>query len=85
MLASPQGARHAFATAYDIPRVGAGMSDTHQNQPEGTKPKHPICPTCDVPMWLVEHRPAGPTDASPRQVFECKVCGSRVVLPPVTD
>jgi hypothetical protein len=61
------------------------MSDTHQNRPEGTGPKHPICPTCDVPMWLVEYHTAETTDASPRQVFECKVCGSRTELPPITD
>ena len=57
------------------------MSQTDQNPSEGTGPKHPICPTCDVPMWLVQHRPAGSVDEPPRQVFECKVCGSKLVLP----
>ena len=64
------------------------MSDTNQNRPEGNEPKHPICPTCDVPMWLVrvEYRPAGVIDdPATRQVFECKVCGSKAVLPPITD
>jgi len=61
------------------------MSQTDQNPPEGTKPEHPICPTCDVPMWLVQHRPPGPRDEPPRQVFQCKVCGSKLVLPPITD
>ena len=61
------------------------MSDTNQDRAEGTEPKHPICPTCDVPMWLVEYRPAGPTDKMPRQVFQCKACGTRVVLPQITD
>jgi len=61
------------------------MSDINQNRPKGTDSKHPICPRCDVPMWLVEYRPGRSSDEQPRQVFLCKVCGSNVVLSPTAD
>jgi hypothetical protein len=34
-------------------------------------PKHPVCPTCAVPMWLVE---MNSTDAGVEYHYECKVC-----------
>jgi hypothetical protein len=43
----------------------------------------PVCPTCTVPMWLVEveHLPGPPyTD---RLHFECKACDGKAVIPPL--
>jgi hypothetical protein len=63
------------------PQRGASMAETHHNKPGQTNPKHPICPTCGVPMWLVEYSPPKSSDGSPLQTFECKACGSKVTLP----
>jgi hypothetical protein len=37
---------------------------------------HPICPACDVPMWLTHFGPTKPGHA--KCTFECKACGGSV-------
>jgi len=52
---------------------------THSYEPPLRK--HPICPTCGVPMWMtfVEHIPGLP--AEDRFHYECKGCDAKRVLP----
>jgi hypothetical protein len=38
---------------------------------------HPICPACDVPMWLTHFEPK-PTQPGHTRTFECKACGGSV-------
>lgn len=38
--------------------------------------RHPVCPTCGVPMWLI-----GIADDARQQMFECKVCDGKALLP----
>jgi transcription elongation factor Elf1 len=38
-------------------------------------PKHPICPCCDVPMWLSKVRTKPETV---EYFYECKVCGDKM-------
>jgi hypothetical protein len=51
-----------------------------QGELNSTKLKvtHPICPACDVPMWLThfESEPTKPGHA--KCTFECKACGGSV-------
>jgi transposase-like protein len=40
-------------------------------------PKHPICPSCAVPMWLVE------INSTPAEVecrYKCKACDRTILL-----
>jgi hypothetical protein len=80
MLASPEGARHALEphTIYRVWYVRHTPKPARRNQAEASD-------LPDLRRAFVEYRAAGPTNASPRQVFECRVCGSRVVLPPIID
>jgi|GEM_PF-1239551 transcription elongation factor Elf1 len=42
-----------------------------------TFPKHPICPRCDVPMWLSKVR----TKLKKTEYFyECKVCEDKMSI-----
>jgi hypothetical protein len=56
---------------------GVGMREFEVISTE-LKLTHPICPACDVPMWLTyfEPEPTQPGDA--KCTFECKACGSSV-------
>jgi hypothetical protein len=36
---------------------------------------HPICPACDVPMWLTH---LDPQRGRAKCTFECKACGGSV-------
>jgi len=48
--------------------------------------KRPVCPTCLVPMWLTKIVTHPPGDKShDRYYFECKVCDSLAILPPLGD
>jgi hypothetical protein len=48
--------------------------------------KRPVCPTCDVPMWLTKILPHASGDRlRDRYCFECKVCDSAAVLPSLND
>jgi hypothetical protein len=40
-------------------------------------PKHPICPSCGVPMWLVQ---MNSTQPAIEFHYECKVCSHTVLL-----
>lgn len=40
--------------------------------------RHPLCPTCGVPMWLIGV-PDNPN--AQQQMFECKVCDGKALLP----
>ena len=48
---------------------------TQTLKPPQTFPKHPICPRCDVPMWLSKVR-AKPKKAD--YFFECKACNEKI-------
>jgi hypothetical protein len=46
------------------------------------EPKHPRCPECAVPMWLIKferHATGNPTLTL--QHFECKACDATAVVP----
>ena len=38
------------------------MPTTDQNSPRPPEPAHPICPTCDVPMWMTKVKHFGSPD-----------------------
>ena len=40
---------------------------------------HPICPTCDVPMWLIEVGYSSETEG--RRIYQCKVCNMKLFVP----
>ncbi len=44
--------------------------------------KHPVCPTCGVPMWLtlIERIPDSPM-LKDRLHYECKVCETKAIVP----
>ena len=48
-------------------------ADTSANDP------HPICPTCDVPMWLIEVRRS--SEDQGHRIYQCKVCDTKLVVP----
>jgi hypothetical protein len=62
------------------------MSDPQPSQSDLNDPDHPICPNCAVPMWMVkiEYYVAGSSEPA-RHVFECKVCDTKAVVPPLMD
>jgi hypothetical protein len=39
---------------------------------------HPICPACDVPMWLTHFEPEPTKPGHAKCTFECKACGGSV-------
>jgi len=39
-----------------------------------SRPTHPICPICEVPMWLIQLELG---DIADKQQFECKVCDGK--------
>ncbi len=44
--------------------------------------KHPACPACSVPMWLVRvAEGVGPDRTQDRLHFECKACGATAIIP----
>jgi hypothetical protein len=43
----------------------------------------PLCPSCGVPMWLVEIERRGGPPHKDRLHFECKVCKTQAVVPPL--
>ena len=43
--------------------------------------RHPKCPLCDVPMWLV--RVMKGDDGGEMHRFECKACGVEAEIPPL--
>ena len=45
---------------------------------------HPASPNCSVKMWLIKiDYLAGLPPESERQHFECAVCGTTAILPPL--
>jgi hypothetical protein len=52
------------------------MTDTIVGPNAVPAPKHPRCPDCAVPMWLVKiDRHVASTAAGDRLHYECKACG----------
>lgn len=55
-------------------------SADHSDRPDNARPH---CPSCGVPMWLVEvERRHGPYHTD-RLHFECKVCETAAIIPPL--
>jgi transposase-like protein len=48
-------------------------ADTSSNDP------HPICPTCDVPMCLMEVGYSNEDEG--HQIYQCKVCDTKLIVP----
>jgi transposase-like protein len=40
-------------------------------------PEHPICPSCGVPMWLVE---MSSSPAGVERLYQCKACDHTILL-----
>ena len=54
------------------------MQRVQPSEPESDYGHHPVCPTCGVPMWLVN---AADDPKTRQQMFECKVCDGKALLP----
>jgi hypothetical protein len=46
---------------------------------------HPKCATCAVPMWHIGTQHLSGDPPKDRWHYECKVCGEKLVLPPVSQ
>jgi hypothetical protein len=43
----------------------------------------PPCPTCGVPMWLIEIEHTSSRPPKTMLTFECKACDATAVIPPL--
>jgi hypothetical protein len=43
----------------------------------------PPCPTCGVPMWLIEIEHTSSRPPKTMLTFECKACDAKAVIPPL--
>lgn len=58
------------------------MSDGQTHTYDPPVPKHPLCPTCGVPMWLVRLDSPVPGDPTKDKLYyECQACEATAVLP----
>jgi hypothetical protein len=55
------------------------MQQTESKSTE-LKFKLPICPACDVPMWLTQFEPEPTQPGYGTCTFECKACGHSVTV-----
>ena len=42
--------------------------------------RHPICPACDVPMWLTHFEPESTQPGHGKCTFKCKACGHSLTV-----
>jgi len=48
-------------------------------------PEHPICPNCDVPMWMMKVENFGSGDEQRQhRIYECQLCGTKSIIDPWT-
>ena len=45
--------------------------------------QRPLCPSCGVPMWLVEVEHLREPTLIDRLHFECQVCEVKAIIPPL--
>jgi hypothetical protein len=43
----------------------------------------PLCPTCGVPLWLIEIEHTSSRPPKTMLTFECKACDAKAVIPPL--
>jgi DNA-directed RNA polymerase subunit M/transcription elongation factor TFIIS len=48
------------------------------------EPAHPICPSCEVAMWMTQVEHHGSADEpQDHRIYECPICGSKTITPPL--
>lgn len=61
------------------------MTETIIQPNAAPAPKHPRCPDCAVPMWLVKiDRHVSGNATGDRLHYECKACGAVTTVTPQT-
>jgi hypothetical protein len=60
------------------------MSNEPNSEPDNLTAKHPVCPTCGVPMWLTRIENAVSEMVKDRLHYECKVCDATAIVSPQT-
>jgi hypothetical protein len=59
------------------------MSDGHLEHISGEQVRHPRCPECDLPMWLIKVEHLNGNSVKQFLHFECKVCDAKAIIPPL--
>lgn len=60
-----------------MPQIGG-------ERPPLVPPRHPNCPNCGMPMWLVSIQHFADGDPTKDRLhYECKVCEGKAVIPPL--
>ena len=72
-----------FEAWYDDLR-GSVVSSIDESILGPPDPEHPICPNCDVPMWMMKVENFGSGDEQRQhRIYECQLCGTKSIIPPL--
>jgi len=72
-----------FEVWYDDLR-GSVVSSIDESILGPPDPEHPICPNCDVPMWMMKVEYFGSRDERRQhRIYECQLCGTKSIIPPL--